>query len=312
MWQHYLLAREFFIHTDHETLKHLKGQNQLARRHACWVAFNEIFPYNIKYKNGKVNVVTDAMSRRMALVSYASTKLIGFAHIRELYNTDEDFAEIYNKCLVHGFNEYFINNGYLYFQDKLCIPKGSMREYLIDEVHGGDLMGHFGKHNTTAVLQETFHWPGMRKQVEAYVQKCEVCLRAKSTSNPHGKYMPLAIPEGPWIDISMDFVLGLPRTARNKDSIFVVVDRFSKMAHFIPCNTTNDAHHIAKLFFKEIVRLHGIPKTIVSDMDSKFVSYFWKSLWHEIGTKLLFSTSYHPQTDGQTEATNRVLGYLHQ
>ena len=114
-------------------------------------------------------------------------------------------------------------------------------------------MGHFGAKKTEAVLSTHFFWPRMRRDVERLVARCTTCQKAKSRLNPHGLYMPLPILSVLWADISMDFVLGLSRMKRGSDSVFVVVDRFSKMAHFIPCHKTDDAAHIANFFFKEIV-----------------------------------------------------------
>ena len=159
-------------------------------------------------------------------------------------------------------------------------------------------MRHFGRDKAFATLSKNYYWPKMFRDVNRFSNRCPTCRKAKSKAQSHGLYMPLPIPYQPSED-SMDFVLGLPRTQNGKDSLFVVVDCFSKMAHFIPCNKIDDASHVANLFCREILRLHGVPKMIVSDRDVKFLSYFWKTLCAKHGIKLLFSMAYHPQTDGK-------------
>ena len=136
------------------------------------------------------------------------------------------------------------------------------------------MIGHFRAKKTEDILAGHFFWPKMRRDVERFVAHCKTRQKAKSRLNPHGLYLPLPVPSAPWEDISMDFVLGLPRTRKGCDSVFVVVDRFSKMAHFIPCHKTDDATHIADLFFREIIRLHGVPNIIVFYRDAKFLSHF--------------------------------------
>ncbi|KAK1602062.1 hypothetical protein QYE76_017105, partial [Lolium multiflorum] len=312
VWQHYLWPKEFVIHSDHESLKYLKSQHNLNKRHAKWVEFIESFPYVIKYKKGKENVVADALSRKITLLlTRLEFHILGLEEIKELYPSDAFFGPIFEKCSIdRGFDDFYLHDGYLFKANKVCIPESSLRKLLLQESHGGGLMGHFGRDKTLSMLSTHYYWPRMKRDVERLCNRCTTCLQAKSTSNPHGLYMPLPIPYAPWSDISMDFVLGLPRTKHGHDSIFVVVDRFSKMAHFIPCHKSDDASHIASLFFREVVRLHGIPASIVSDRDVKFMSYLWKSLMAKFGVKLLFSSSSHPQTDGQTEVVNRSLSTL--
>jgi hypothetical protein len=181
---------------------------------------------------------------------------------------------------------------------------------LLQEVHGGGLMRHFVVKNMEDVLAAHFFLPRLWRDVEHYVARCTTCNKTKSRLNPHDLYLPLHVPSTPWEDISMDFVLGLPKTKKGRDSVFVVVDRFSKMVHLIPCHKTDNATHIADLFFSNVVRLHGMPNTIVLDHDAKFLGYFWRALWNKLGTKLLFSITCHPQMDGQTEVVNHTLSTM--
>ena len=164
-WQHHLWPKEFVIHTDHESLKHLKGQGKLNRRHAKWVKFIETFPYVIKYKQGKENIMVDALSRRYVIVSTLNAKLLGFEYVKELYANDDDFASVYGACEKAMFGKFYRLVGYLFKKNRLCVPNSSLRELLVREAHGGGLMGHFSVRKTLDVLHEHLFWPKMKRDV---------------------------------------------------------------------------------------------------------------------------------------------------
>ena len=157
-------------------------------------------------------------------------------------------------------------------------------------------------------LKEYYWWPNMKKEIALWVNRCLTCQRVKAEhQRPSGLLQPLEIPEWKWEHITMDFVVGLPLTKGKYDAIWVIVDRLTKSAHFIPINERYSLEKLANLYMKEIVSRHGVPVSIVSDRDPRFTSRFWKSFQECLGTKLNMSTAYHPQTDGQSERTIQTL-----
>ena len=198
-------------------MKYLKGQAKLNRRHAKWVEFIETFPYIVKYKKGKDNVVADALSRRNVLLNQLEVKVLGLENLKEMYNDDPEFSEPYNHCKDgKGWEKYHIHDGFLFRANKLCVPNSSVRLLLLQESHGGGLTGHFGQKKTYEMLSDHFYWPKMRRDVIRFVERCVTCHKAKSKLNPHGLYTPLPTPKIPWEDISMDFILGLLMTQKRE------------------------------------------------------------------------------------------------
>lgn len=187
-----------------------------------------------------------------------------------------------------AFGKFYRYDGFLFWESKLCVFMCFLRELFVREVYGGGLMGYFGVVKILGILYDYFFWFYMKRDVERICERCIICKYVKFKLKFYGLYIFLLIFSEFWIDIFMDFVLGLFRIKRGRDLVFVVVDRFFKMVYFIVCYKIDDVLYIVDLFFKEIVRLYGMFRIIVSDRDVKFLSYFWKILWGKLGIKLLF------------------------
>ncbi|KAA8496806.1 Transposon Ty3-I Gag-Pol polyprotein [Porphyridium purpureum] len=305
----YLYGAKFVLHTDHEALKHLMTQKQLNGRQARWLDFLAEFDITIDYVKGKSNVVADGLSRKPELHALEYQVRCdefgaGFQAFVGSYSSDPDFGALMGDLPTHqGFRT---EAGLLYLRNRVCVPR-KFRERVMQLHHDIPTAGHRGADTTYASLITRFYWPKMKRDVSRFVKTCHACQVTKSENRSFGKLKPLSIPEGPWVDISMDFVTELPRSEGSCDAIMTVVDRYSKMALFIPTRKDLTAKRCADLFVKHVVSRFGYPKSVVSDRDPLFTSTFWQQLSKRVGMKLAMSTANHPQTDGQTERVNRVI-----
>jgi len=206
---------------------------------------------------------------------------------------------------IHGFS---LDNGVIRQHGKIWVGHNSaVQTRIIAAMHASPVGGHSGQKATFPRVSNMFAWKGLKRDVVNFVQQCGVCQQAKHThTHPAGLLQPLPIPEGVWRDISLDFVEGLPKVD-GYSVILVVVDRFTKYAHFMALKHPYTALSVAKVLYDQVIKLHGMPQSMISDRDKVFTSTVWTELFKMEGVQLKYSTAYHPQTDGQTERVNQCL-----
>lgn len=317
-WRHYLLGRLFVIQTDHKSLKELMHQVIQTPEQQFYLAKLLGFQFEVLYRAGKTNMVADALSRLPKddgdpLVCYffaiTAAQHTIMTHLHDVNTSHAYCVQLHEAgrlgSLPDGFS---IRNGLLLYRNKYFVPDDADLQHAILEYYHSSLVGgHGGLTKTLQGVNELFYWANMRASVQSFVKQCVVCQHTKySTSKPMGLLQPLPIPSAPWEELSMDFIVGLPQS-HGFTAILVVVDRFTKGAHFMALRPHFTARYVAEIFVTQVVKLHGFPKHIVTDRDPIFFSSFWRGLMQHSGTHLHYSTAYHPQSDGQTEVVNRCL-----
>ena len=307
-WKHYLMGTPFIIRTDHQSIKYFMTQTKLSDKQMRWANFLSQFHFHIAHIAGKQNMVADALSRRPISNAISIAYNHDLTSMIDKYAQDSDYGDIIRNLESNVSQEPFsLKEGFLLHGSRLCITK-DLREKVMYESHAPPYAGHRGIQATSNAIETYFYWPSMKKDIQDYVSQCLVCQQVKyDRGKAPGLLQPLPIPNAPWESIAMDFIFGLPKSIHGNTGIWTIVDRFSKQAHFIPVKKTIKAHHMAKLFISQIFKYHGMPISIVSDRDPRMTSLFWQGLFENLGTRLNFSSAYHPQTDGQSEIVNSTV-----
>ncbi|KAL8106071.1 hypothetical protein AgCh_029755 [Apium graveolens] len=295
IWRHYLYGETCDIFTDHKSLKYIFTQKELNMRQRRWLELLKDYDANIRYHPGKANVVANALSRKnLGSVASLITQSHHISDLErlgvELYVRGSGGLEAIRSEVASGKEKYFRvdDEGVIWLGSKLYVPLDpTIREKILKEAHSSSFSIHLGSTKMYRDLKKHFWWSGMKGDIAEFVGKCLTCQQVKiDHQRPSGLLQQLDIPVWKWENITMDFVTHLPRTFRKNDVIWVVVDRLTKSAHFLPISM--------------VVK-------IVSDRDTRFTSRFWKGFQQAWGTRLNFSTTYHPQTDGQSERTIQML-----
>jgi hypothetical protein len=319
IWRCYIEGKDVHVFTDHKPNITFTSNPLMTRRQARWA--DELMSYNIHwhYKPGLQNTVADALSRypvkegKILLATTArsvgnKTKRLAQANpfldrVKHGYLNDPWFANPANT------DHFTVVDGIYTLADAIVVPAyDNLRQQVLRECHDMPYSGHPGRDKTLQLVQHMFWWPSLTNDVTQYVKTCDSCQRNKGRNQlPAGLLQPLPVPGQPWESFSMDLVVDLPETEAGYDSICVFVDRLTKMTHIAPCKKTDTAKAIVQLFIREVFRLHGMPKHMITDRDPKFTSVFWQEFFQQVGTSHGLSSAFHPQTDGNTERVNRVM-----
>jgi hypothetical protein len=280
-----------------------------------WVTKILGYDFEIIYKKGKQNVVADALSRKdedveafLCAISIIQPDWI--VEARDEWKNDEKVWSLIQRLQQDSSasDTFTWKNDSLWYKDRLYLCKDSqLKQKVLLELHTSPVGGHSGFLKTYHKVKKDFFWDGLKTNVQRFVAECVVCQQNKvETIHTLGLLQPLSIPSQRWEEVSMDFITGLPKSAR-KSVIMVIVDRLTKYAHFCALSHPFKASTVATAFMETVQKLHGSLKIIVSDRDPIFTGHFWTELFSCLGTELAHSSSYHSQSDGQTKIVKKCL-----
>jgi hypothetical protein len=278
----YLVGNMFKVKTDHNNLRFLMEQKELSEQQQKWISKIQAYDFEIEYVKGKNNVVIDALSR-IPTLSLMEISTEWKALLLVEYSKNKFVCEILDGQVFD--DRYRVIDDIIYYKDRIyLVPESQLKDKILHATHTSPLAGHPGYLKTYRQIQERFAWKSLKTDVLKFVQKCHICQQNKVEHTHLTRLLqPFPIPEQKWESISMDFITRLP-LVQSKDCIYVVVERLTKFAHLFAISSKYSAAQVAELFFGEVFRLHGLPKTILSDRDSRFMGGFWQEMFILIGT----------------------------
>jgi len=332
-WRHYLLGAECIAFTDNIATRHIRTSQHLSSRQIRWLQVIDRYNVDIRHIPGTSNKAADTLSRLNVLDADGNEVDEESVHAEELINRevelvhgraeedeidtdDEDWTNEYaadNELLDYCFHagnlkpEYRLRNGLIWDNARIVVPHSKVSEILRMH-HASPLSGHLGIAKTFDLISRKYWFPHMRHTIQQFVQRCDICQRNKTERHPiRGLLEPLQIPVQKWNSISMDWISGLPTSSNQNDCILTIIDRLTHMTHLIPCKSTSTSSDVAQLLIQHVVRLHGVPRTIHSDRDTRLISRFWKELSRKLGIIHKYTTPYHPSSNGLVERMNRTV-----